>query len=76
MDLVVFCAMMAVGECFRLVFLEATPARKLPQTLTVARRRALVGFVFFYIGVYLAIATIETLTVINDNTEYVSPSTL
>jgi len=77
MDLVVFCAMMAVGESFRLVFLEATPARKLPPTLTVGRRRALIGFVFFYIGVYLAVATIETITVINDNTEtIVSPTSI
>jgi len=72
MDLIVFCTLMAVGEFFRLVFLEATPARKLPPSLTVGRRRFLVGFVFTYIAVYLAVLVMETMTVIDQNKQYIS----
>lgn len=72
MSLVVFCVLMSVGEIFRLVFLEATPARKLPPTLTVTRRRMLLGFVFTYIFVYLVVAAMETMTVIDHNTQYIS----
>lgn len=76
MSLIVFCTLMAVGEFFRLVFLEATPARKLPPTFTAGRRRLLVGFVFTYIAVYLAVAAMETLTVIDENKEYISPDVI
>jgi hypothetical protein len=76
MSMIVFCTLMAVGEFFRLVFLEATPARKLPPTFTAGRRRVLVGFVFTYIIVYLVVAAMETTTVIADNQEYISPDVL
>jgi len=75
-NLIIFCTMMAVGEFFRLVFIEATPVHKLPPTFTVARRRMLIGYVFFYIAVYLTVLAMETMTLIDLNREYINFSSI
>lgn len=71
-NLMVFCTLMAVGDFFRLVFIEATPPQKLPETFTLTRKRVLIGYVFFYIGVYLAVLAMETMTVIDENRDYIN----
>jgi len=63
-SVILFCGFMIVGEIYRLTFLDTT--ERTPGDST-ARRRFLIGFIFFYIIIYLAILVLETANLIDVN---------
>jgi len=63
-SIILFCGFMIVGEIYRLVFLDTTPK---PAQYSITRRRTLIGYIFFYITLYLVVLTLETINVIDVN---------